>query len=104
MSIAPAQPKAGTAARLADPTVFLMCITFVNWLAFASWSALINNFSRAAGFTFRDNGLMQSDREIPGFLAFTTIFFIAFLREQTFGYLSMLVLCAGCSRPAFTPR
>jgi hypothetical protein len=87
-----------------NPTAFLMAITFVNWLAFASWSALINNFAvEAAGFTFRDNGIMQSVREIPGFLAFTAIFFIAFLREQTFGYLSMLVLCAGVLLTGFFP-
>ncbi len=61
----------------ADPTAFLMSITFVNWLAFASWAALINNFAvEGAGFTFRDNGIMQSVREIPGFLAFTAIFFV----------------------------
>jgi hypothetical protein len=88
--------RQGAKPLLGDPTVFLMSITFVNWLAFASWSALINNFAvEAAGFSFKDNGLMQSVREIPGFLAFTTIFFIAFLREQTFGYLSMMVLCVG---------
>jgi hypothetical protein len=89
---------------LANPTVFLMSITFVNWLAFASWAALINSFAvDAAGFSFKDNGLMQSVREIPGFLAFTTIFFIVFLREQTFGYLSMLVLCAGVLLTGFYP-
>jgi predicted MFS family arabinose efflux permease len=87
-----------------NPTAFLMSITFVNWLAFASWSALINNFAvDTAGFTFKDNGVMQSVREIPGFLAFTAIFFIAFLREQTFGYLSMAVLCAGVLLTGFFP-
>jgi hypothetical protein len=87
-----------------NPTAFLMAITFVNWLAFASWSALINNFAvDAAGFSFKDNGLMQSVREIPGFLAFTAIFFIAFLREQTFGYVSMLVLCLGVLLSGFFP-
>lgn len=87
-----------------NPTAFLMAITFVNWLAFASWSALINNFAvEAAGFTFKDNGIMQSVREIPGFLAFTAIFFIAFLREQTFGYWSMMVLCIGVLITGFYP-
>ncbi|MGL4241066.1 MAG: MFS transporter [Beijerinckiaceae bacterium] len=87
-----------------SPTAFLMSISFVNWLAFASWAALINNFAvDASGFSFKDNGIMQSVREIPGFLAFTAIFFIAFLREQTFGYLSMLVLCAGVLLTGFYP-
>jgi hypothetical protein len=87
-----------------NPTAFLMAITFVNWLAFASWAALINNFAvEAAGFTFKDNGIMQSVREIPGFLAFTAIFFIAFLREQTFGYLSMVLLCLGVLLTGYFP-
>lgn len=84
-------------ARLrASPTAFLMALTFVNWLGFASWSALINNFAAdAAGFSWNGIGLMQSVREIPGFLAFTAIFWIIVFREQTFAYLSLLVLSAG---------
>ncbi len=89
---------------LENPTVFLMSINFVNWLSFACWAALINNFSvESAGFTFKDNGLMQSVREIPGFLAFTAIFFILFLREQTFAYVSMLVLCFGVAISGYFP-
>jgi hypothetical protein len=87
-----------------NPTAFLMSINFVNFLAFASWSVLINNFSvETAGFSFKDNGLMQSVREIPGFLAFTAIFFILFLREQTFAYLSMLALCFGVLVAGYFP-
>jgi Major Facilitator Superfamily len=86
------------------PTAFLMAINFVNFLAFASWSVLINNYTvESVGFTFRDNGIMQSVREIPGFLAFTAIFFILFLREQTFAYLSMLALCAGVLITGYFP-
>jgi hypothetical protein len=91
MSESPARPGV-----FENATYFLMAITFVNWLAFASWAALINNFAvETAGFSYKDNGIMQSVREIPGLLAFTAIFFIVFLREQTFGYLSMVVLCIG---------
>jgi hypothetical protein len=87
-----------------NPTAFLMSINFVNWLAFASWAALINNFAvESAGFTFKDNGLMQSVREIPGLLAFTAIYFILVLREQTFAYLSMGVLCAGVLISGYFP-
>jgi hypothetical protein len=99
MNVAPARhPIFGNA------TAFLMAITFVNWLAFASWAALINNFAvESAGFSFKDNGVMQSVREIPGFLAFTAIFFIAFMREQTFGYLSMVLLCLGVLITGYFP-
>ena len=44
------------ASRLTSPVVFLMCLGFANWIGFASWQALINNFAReAAGFTGADN-------------------------------------------------
>jgi hypothetical protein len=79
-----------------DPTKFLMAINFVNWIGFASWSALINSFAvEAAGFTFRDNGVMQSVREIPGLLAFTAIFWLLLMREQLFAYFAMLALSLG---------
>jgi Major Facilitator Superfamily len=94
----------GSAALFSNPTAFLMSINFVNFLAFASWSVLINNFSvENAGFTFKDNGIMQSIREIPGFLSFTAIFFILYLREQTFAYLSMLALCLGVLITGYFP-
>jgi hypothetical protein len=87
-----------------NPTAFLMSINFVNFLAFASWSVLINNFAvENAGFSFKDNGLMQSIREIPGFLAFTAIFFMLFLREQKFAYLSMAMLCFGVVIAGYFP-
>ena len=41
------------------------------------------------------NGLTQTVREIPGFLAFTAIFWIAWFREQTIAYVSLLVLGIG---------
>jgi Major Facilitator Superfamily len=89
---------------LENPVAFLMSINFVNWLAFAAWSALINNFAvEGANFDFRDNGLMQSIREIPGFLAFTAIFFIMWMREQNFAYGSMVVLCAGVLITGYYP-
>jgi hypothetical protein len=96
--------ESGSSALFSNPTAFLMSINFVNFLAFASWSVLINNFAvENVGFTFKDNGIMQSVREIPGFLAFTAIFFILYLREQTFAYLSMLALCFGVLITGYFP-
>ena len=73
---------------LASPTVFLISITFVNWLGFASWQALFNNFAKdAASFTGWEIGVLQSVREIPGFLAFTAVFWFMIMREQTLAYV-----------------
>lgn len=81
-----------------------MALSFVNWIGFASWQALINNFAKeSAGFTGFDIGMMQSVREIPGFLAFTAILLFLFLREQMLAYLSMIVLGLGVAMTGYFP-
>lgn len=89
---------------LHSPAAFLMVLAFVNWLGFASWSALLNNFAKeAAGFTGQDIGILQSVREIPGFLAFTAIILFWFMREQILAYLSLLTLGFGVAITGFYP-
>lgn len=98
------KPAASHASRLASPVVFLMCLGFSNWIGFAAWQALINNFGReAAGFTGADNGLMQSVREIPGFLAFTAVFLFMIMREQMLAYVSLVLLGVGIALTGFHP-
>jgi hypothetical protein len=81
-----------------------MAITFVNWLGFASWQALFNNFAKeSAGFTGWEIGLLQSVREIPGFLAFTAIFFFLIMREQMLAYVSLAVLAVGVAITGYFP-
>ena len=88
----------------ASPTVFLVAISFVNWLGFASWQALLNNFAKeTAGFTGWEIGLLQSVREIPGFLAFTAIFWFLIMREQTMAYLSLALLGVGIALTGYFP-
>jgi hypothetical protein len=66
--------------------------------------ALLNNFSiEMADFTGREIGILQSLREIPGFLAFTAIFVLLVLREQTFALLSLLVLGIGVAISGYFP-
>ncbi|KUL97266.1 membrane protein [Bosea sp. WAO] len=89
---------------LASPTSFLMVLAFVNWFGYASWSALLNNFAKeAAGFTGQDIGILQSVREIPGFLAFTAIILFWIMREQMLAYLSLLTLGLGVALTGFYP-
>jgi predicted MFS family arabinose efflux permease len=95
---------AGVAPDVRAPLTFLMTMTFINWLGFAAWQALLNNFTvEMAGFVWKDMGITQSLRELPGFLAFTAIFWILWLREQTFAYLSLLVLGLGIALTGFFP-
>jgi hypothetical protein len=102
-------PENSTASRgfrafRQSPTAFLMVLAFINWLGYASWSALLNNFAKeAAGFTGQDIGILQSVREIPGFLAFTAIILFWIMREQILAYLSLITLGIGVAITGFYP-
>lgn len=100
---APGQPPS-MAKLAASPVAFLITIAFVNWFGYASWTALFNNFAKeAAGFTGREIGIVQSIREIPGFLAFTAIALFLVMREQTLAYFSLLLLGLGVALTGFFP-
>jgi len=97
--------RPGTLAALsASPVAFLSAMSFINFLGFAGWSALLNNFSReAAGFTGAEMGILQSVREIPGLLSFTAVLWLLMMREQTLAYFSLILLGAGVAITGFYP-
>jgi len=73
-------------------------------VAFNAWSAMLNNFViERAAFTGVEIGWLQSLREVPGFLAFTTVFVLLILREQTFAVLALAVLGLGVAITGFFP-
>ena len=73
-------------------------------IAFNAWNALLNNFVvERAGFTGVEIGILQSLREVPGFIAFTTVFVLLVLKEQTFAVLSLALLGAGVAITGFFP-
>ncbi len=93
------------AQQAPQPERFLWWMSFAASLAFATWQALLNNFAiENAGFTGVEIGFLQSLREVPGFLAFTTVLILYFLREQTFAILSILILGAGVALTGFFPQ
>jgi len=86
------------------PQHFLILIGVAATLAFSVWNALLNNFAmEQAAFGGREIGMLQSLREVPGFLAFTTVFVLLILREQTFALLSLAMLGAGVALTGFLP-
>lgn len=83
---------------------FLILISIVVPIAFASWQALLNNFViEKAAFTGTEIGILQSIREIPGFLAFTVVFMLLFIKEQKFIMLSLAMLTTGVAITGFFP-
>ena len=78
------------------PKNLLILMSVAMTLGFATWMALLNNFViEKAAFTGAEIGMLQSIREIPGFLAFTAVFVLLILKEQTFAYLSLAVMGVG---------
>nr|WP_078752716.1 MFS transporter [Enterovibrio nigricans] len=65
-------------------------------MTFSVWNVLLNNFVvERASFTGREIGILQSLREVPGFLAFTAIYLLLWIKEQRFAILSLIVMCIG---------
>ncbi len=86
------------------PDILLLLLAFAVPLSFAAWQALLNNFAiEQAAFTGREIGILQSLREIPGFLSFGVVFLLLLVREQTLALLSLLLLGLGTALTGFFP-
>ncbi|EJU9971853.1 MFS transporter [Vibrio alginolyticus] len=86
------------------PQNFLRLISIIVPIAFSTWMALLNNFViEKANFDGADIGLLQSVREIPGFLAFTAVFVLLFIREQRFMLVSLAMLTLGTALTGYFP-
>ena len=82
--------------------LFLMAVAMP--VAFATWSALLNNFVvEVAGFDGSDIGWLHTVREIPGFLAVGVIAVIMLMREQVLGLVSLVLLGAATAVTAWFP-
>lgn len=86
------------------PEILLFVMAFAVPLSFAAWQALLNNFAiERAAFTGREMGILQSLREVPGFLAFGVVFVLLLVREQSLALLALLLLGIGTALTGFFP-
>jgi len=86
------------------PEVLLLLMAGAVPLSFATWQALLNNFAvEQAAFTGREIGILQSLREVPGFLAFGVVFLLLVIREQWLAYLSLALLGIGTALTGYFP-
>jgi len=86
------------------PNTLLILMSIAMPIAFSTWTVLLNNFVvERAGFTGIEIGILQSIREIPGFLAFTTVFVLLILKEQTFAVIALALLGIGVALTGFFP-
>jgi len=87
-----------------SPEACLIIMAGAAPFAFAIWMALLNNFTHeVAEFSGREIGILQSLREIPGFLAFTAIFILLAIREQIFAILSLALMGVGVAITGLFP-
>ena len=97
-------PDSKTTPAWRRPEVLLLVAAAASPLAWATWSALLNNFViEQAAFTGREIGILQSLREVPGFLAFAVVFLLLMIREQRLMYLSLVLLGVGTAITGFFP-
>ena len=86
------------------PEVMLVLMASASALAFATWSVLLNNFAiERAAFDGADIGVLQSLREVPGFLAFAVVFLLLLLAEQALALASLVLLGLGVMVTGFFP-
>ena len=75
---------------------FLMVLTICSTIGLQAWLTLFNNFAAdQVGLTGREVGVIQSVREIPGFLTFLAIFVMMIIKEHRLSALSVILLGVG---------
>ena len=90
--------------RWRRPEILLLLMAAGVPLSFATWTVLLNNFAiEYAAFTGAEIGLLQSLREVPGFLAFGVVFILLVMREQTLALLSLALLGLGTALTGLLP-
>ena len=88
----------------ANPITLLILMSIAMPIAFNAWSAMLNNFVvEKAAFTGVEIGILQSLREVPGFLSFTLVFVLLIIKEQTFAVFSLALLGLGVCLTGFFP-
>lgn len=86
------------------PDIMLYLMAAAVPIAFGIWQSLLNNFTiEAANFSGVEIGILQSLREVPGFLAFTVVFLLLMIREQTLAVVSLLVMGLGTAITGYFP-
>ncbi len=86
------------------PITLLFVMAAAMPVAFATWSALLNNFViEVADFDGSDIGWLHTVREIPGFLAIFVIALIRIMREQVLGIVSLALLGVATALTAWFP-
>jgi len=84
--------------------IYLAVLTISATAGLQAWRMLFDNFAvHGAGLDGKHVGVIQSVREIPGFLALLAIYLIMIIKEHRLSALSILILGLGVSIAGFFP-
>ena len=83
---------------------YLMVLTISSSVGLQAWRTLFDNFAViAVGLDGEHVGIIQSVREIPGFLALLAVFVIMIMKEHRLAALSTLILGIGVAATGLFP-
>jgi predicted MFS family arabinose efflux permease len=84
--------------------LYLAVLTISSTIGLQAWLTLFNNFAvEVAGLDGNHIGVIQSSREVPGFLALLAVYIIMILDEHRLSALSILVLGLGLALTGLFP-
>jgi hypothetical protein len=82
--------------------LYIMAISMT--FSFSAWMSLLNNFViEVALFDGSQIGMLQTIREIPGFLAFSVVLVTIIIAQQRLAYISMMLLGLGTAITGIFP-
>lgn len=83
---------------------YLLLLTIGTAIGFQGWRTLFNNFAvDTAGVDGLQVGVIQSVREIPGFLALLVIYLLLFIKEHRLSAISVIICGSGVFLTGFFP-
>ena len=84
--------------------LYLAVLTICSTIGLQAWITLFNNFAvEVAGLAGNHIGVIQSVREIPGFLALLAVYIIMIVKEHRLSALSILILGFGLAITGLLP-
>jgi hypothetical protein len=83
---------------------YLMVLTICSTIGLQTWRTLFNNFAvEVVGLEGNHIGVIQSVREIPGFLSLLVVFLLLFIKEYRLSALSIFILGIGVAATGLLP-
>jgi len=83
---------------------FLGVLTICSMMGLQTWRTLFDNFAvNVAGMEGHHIGMIQSVREIPGFLTLLVVFIIMFIKEHRLSAISIFILGLGVAVTGLSP-